>query len=69
VLQVRAEFQNIFNRTFYNTPDTSNPLLAPGGATTQNGATFFTTGFGVVNTLNGAGSRPRSGTLVGRFTF
>jgi hypothetical protein len=69
VLQIRAEFQNIFNRTFYNAPDTSNPFLAPGGATTQNGATFFTSGFGVVNTLNGTGSRPRSGTLVGRFTF
>ncbi|MEO8098173.1 MAG: TonB-dependent receptor [Acidobacteriota bacterium] len=65
-LNVRAEFQNILNRHFYGQPSLGNPntLAAnnnPGGA--------LSAGYGFVNTLNGAGSRPRTGLLVGRFTF
>lgn len=65
-LNVRAEFQNILNRHFYNPAALGNPntLTAnnnPGGA--------LSAGFGFVNTLNGAGSRPRTGMLVARFTF
>ncbi|MEI9813346.1 MAG: ATP-binding protein [Acidobacteriota bacterium] len=65
-LQIRAEFQNIFNRHFYGQPSNGNPntLAAnnnPGGA--------LSAGFGFVNTLNGAGSRPRTGLMVARFTF
>jgi hypothetical protein len=67
-LQVRAEFQNIFNRHFYSAANLSsgnpNTLAAnnnPGGA--------LSAGFGFVNTLNGTGSRPRTGLLVARFTF
>lgn len=65
-LNVRAEFQNIFNRHFYGQPAVANPnaLAAnnnPGGA--------LSAGFGFVNTLNGAGSRPRTGLMVARFTF
>lgn len=65
-LQVRAEFQNIFNRHFYGQPSVANPntLAAnnnPGGA--------LSAGYGFVNTLNGAGSRPRTGLMVARFTF
>lgn len=65
-LQVRAEFQNILNRHFYGQPSVTNPntLAAnnnPGGA--------LSAGFGFVNTLNGAGSRPRTGMMVARFTF
>jgi hypothetical protein len=65
-LNVRAEFQNIFNRHFYGQPAVTNPntLAAnnnPGGA--------LSAGFGFVNTLNGAGSRPRTGLMVARFTF
>jgi hypothetical protein len=66
VLQIRAEFQNILNRHFYGAPSLTNPLTLaannnPGGA--------LSGGFGFVNTLNGAGSRPRTGLLVARFTF
>lgn len=68
VLNIRAEFQNIFNRMFYDPPSTLNPLQAV-TTTTQRGQVIPTGGYGVVNTLNGAGSSPRQGTLVARFTF
>jgi hypothetical protein len=67
-LNVRAEFQNILNRMFYNAPANGNPF-APVTTTTQRGQIIPTGGYGVVNTLNGAGSAPRTGTLVARFTF
>jgi hypothetical protein len=68
LLSVRAEFQNILNRRFYNAPTTTNPL-APITTTTQRGMVFPTGGYGVVNTLNGAGSAPRTGTIVARLSF
>ncbi len=67
-MNVRAEFTNIFNRHFYSAPATANPL-APMTTTTQRGMVIPTGGYGVVNTLNGAGSTPRTGTLVARITF
>jgi hypothetical protein len=65
-LQIRAEFQNIFNRHFYSAPSATNPATTvansnPGGA--------LSAGFGFVNTINGAGARPRTGQMVARFTF
>jgi hypothetical protein len=64
-LQVRAEFANIFNRTFLNTPTSGNALTAQ----TRNAQTgLATAGFGFVNTGT-TQSAPRSGTLVARFTF
>jgi hypothetical protein len=68
LLNVRAEFSNIFNRMFFAAPATGNPLQA---VTTQpqRGQNIPTAGYGVVNTFNGAGSRPRTGTLVARLTF
>jgi hypothetical protein len=73
VLQVRGEFiQNAFNRLFLNSPSNTNPAAN----TTFNGVTnnpftsnALTAGFGFVNTINGAGSNPRNGQLVARFTF
>jgi hypothetical protein len=65
-LQIRAEFQNIFNRHFYLTPSNTNPIAATTN-TNANGA--LSAGYGYVNTTNGAGSRPRTGLLVARFTF
>jgi hypothetical protein len=79
-LQVRAEFANIFNRTFLNTPTSANALAAQtcilnSGATATGTACTnpdtlrsTTAGFGFVNTGT-TQSAPRSGTLVGRFTF
>ncbi|HSP66570.1 MAG TPA: hypothetical protein VLN48_02510, partial [Bryobacteraceae bacterium] len=77
-LQVRFEFQNIFNRTFYNAPAgppfstaISNPQALtfstnpfPNG---QLGA--LSSGFGFVNTLGGLGSQPRTGQFVARIQF
>ena len=67
-LNVRAEFQNILNRMYYNAPANSNPLAAV-TTQTQRGAIIPTGGYGVVNTFNGAGSRPRQGTIVVRLSF
>jgi hypothetical protein len=73
-LNVRVEFQNIFNRVFYSAPavgagfgvattTTTTPVSYnnPGGA--------LSSGYGFVNTFNGAGTTPRSGQLIARFTF
>lgn len=68
VIQVRAEFQNIFNRLFLSAPSVANPNL-PIVTGTNAGNVLNTSGFGSLATLNGAGSTPRSGQLVGRFTF
>jgi hypothetical protein len=73
-LNVRIEFQNIFNRTFLAAPSAANPT-APLLFTNQfaNGATgALSSGFGFVNSVNGggpAGAQPRSGQIVARFSF
>jgi Carboxypeptidase regulatory-like domain/TonB dependent receptor len=71
-LQVRAEFQNVFNRLFLSQPTGGTTVTAPAytnNATTDN-ANVLTGGYGYVATLNGTtGGSPRTGQLVGRFTF
>jgi hypothetical protein len=70
-LQIRAEFVNIFNRTYLPSPITTNPQLP----LTKNTAGQFTGGFGVinataaVNTVPALNGTPRSGTIIARFTF
>jgi len=62
--QVRAEFFNIFNRTYLNNPDSGNALAAQ----QVNSSGVPTSGFGRIN----SGSvflPPRSGQLVMRFEF
>jgi hypothetical protein len=74
-LQVRVEFQNIFNRVSYIAPSTTNPqgltLRTNPFPNGQPGA--LSGGFGFVNTLNGApfGSpeNPRTGQFIARITF
>jgi len=79
--QIRAEFVNIFNRTQIGNPSTT----APGSAPSKNNFGQYTAGFGVINmavsgpltapspTLNALVgqlyAQPRTGTLIGRFTF
>jgi hypothetical protein len=63
-LQLRIEFQNIFNRLSLSAPTATNPSL---GLSASNGVN--TGGFGSVATVNGAGDAPRSGQAVMRFTF
>jgi hypothetical protein len=67
-LQVRAEFQNIFNRHFYSTPVTTGSLTV---APSLNAAGLITGGYGTINTTNGlgGGAVPRAGQAVARFTF
>jgi hypothetical protein len=62
---VRAEFQNAFNRLFLSSPTATNPV-AP---VTTNNAGQLTGGYGYINFVNGAGARPRSGQIVARLTF
>jgi hypothetical protein len=78
-LQLRAEFQNIFNRLFYSLPADSSPFFGlpannPATATQKgnslSGATgLLSGGWGFVNWVEGAGAQPRSGKIVVRFTF
>ncbi|MBV9505173.1 MAG: TonB-dependent receptor [Acidobacteriia bacterium] len=74
-LFIRAEFQNIFNRLFLSMPLTgssspntptlnANPASLP---TTVGGV--YNYGYGYIATIGGAGAQPRSGQIVGRFTF
>jgi hypothetical protein len=72
-LQVRAEFNNIFNRLFYSLPSdgaSTNPL-SPTAHNNAYGTTagLLSSGFGYVNWFNGASAQPRSGRIIARFTF
>jgi hypothetical protein len=62
-LNIRAEFTNIFNRTRFPNPTSTNVLAAQ----TVSGAGLATAGFGYMNTA-GIGS-PRAGQIVERFRF
>jgi hypothetical protein len=62
---IRAEFYNMFNRVFLSAPSATNPSAL----TTKNTLGQLTGGFGYVNTVNGAGTTPRTGQIVARFTF
>ena len=73
-LNIRAEFQNIFNRTYLNNPSVASPQTAPtcklpSGA---NGACSsglqVVSGFGSINTSSLL-YQPRSGQLVAQFVF
>jgi hypothetical protein len=71
-LFVRAEFQNIFNRLFLTTPlaGTSSPTASANPSTpSATAGGVYTGGYGYIATLGGAGSSPRSGQIVARFTF
>jgi len=74
-LNVRVEFQNIFNRTFYGTPSTTNPqgLTFRTNPFPNNQPGALSSGYGFVNTLGGApfGSpeNPRTGQFVARIQF
>jgi hypothetical protein len=65
-LQVRVEFQNIFNRRFLPAPALGNFATAP---TVSNGA--YIAGYGTFGNLSNSGAfgAPRSGQFIGRFTF
>ena len=64
-LNVRAEFQNVFNRLFMSSPSALNAAAITTSTTTG----LLTGGYGYVNYINGAGSRPRTGQIVARLIF
>jgi hypothetical protein len=75
---VRAEFQNVFNRLFYQMPSnqTSTTITTPTGrGNSLSGVSgLLSSGWGYVNWVNGGspgmgGAQPRSGQIVARFTF
>ncbi|HSP67743.1 MAG TPA: TonB-dependent receptor [Bryobacteraceae bacterium] len=84
-LQIRAEFQNVLNRTFYSLPSIGAAFASPtvtittptGRANSLSGTSgLLSSGFGYVNWVNGGsfnalgtGAAPRSGQLVARFQF
>jgi hypothetical protein len=63
-LQVRAEFFNVFNRTYLANPS----LTVPTQPQARNGAGQPTSGWGYINPTS-LYSQPRNGQLVARFTF
>jgi outer membrane receptor protein involved in Fe transport len=71
-LNVRAEFYNIFNRTYYNNPSATNPTLPQTRNNTP--GPFFgnnSGGFGYINlaTTGTQFGQPRTGTIVMRLQF
>jgi hypothetical protein len=70
-LQIRVEFQNVFNRHFYGAPATGSITTGGPAVTTTrtNAGSTLSAGYGFVNWVNGAGSSPRTGLMVARFTF
>jgi hypothetical protein len=68
-LQIRGEFQNIFNRLFYSTPSDGGGVTISTPIGHNNPGGTLSSGFGYVSWLQGAGSQPRSGQLIARFQF
>ncbi len=62
--QIRAEFFNVFNRTYLNNPTSNNALQAQA----RNAAGVPTSGFGRIDSGSVANA-PRNGQIVARFTF
>jgi len=68
-LNVRAEFNNMFNRTQLTSPSTAgNFATAPTKFISGANTGLYSGGFGTFGVLNGL-SGQRTGSLVGRFTF
>ncbi|MEO5923928.1 MAG: TonB-dependent receptor [Bryobacteraceae bacterium] len=69
-LQVRVEFQNIFNRKFVPAPTLGN-FATPATPVLGGTATAFNAGFGTFGnqTVAGVYGAPRSGQFIARFSF
>jgi hypothetical protein len=71
-LNIRAEFQNVFNRVFLTPPSTSATVTPLSPATKSTVTGNYTSGYGYVNEVAGTATfaaQPRSGQIVARFTF
>ena len=67
-LNVRGEFQNVFNRTRLPNPSIATFTAAPTVQATGANAGLYNAGFGTVVPLSGTGGA-RTGLLIGRLTF
>ena len=73
-LNLRVEFQNIFNRTYLNNPSVANPQTAPvcklpsGASGACSAGEQISSGFGAISTSS-VPYQPRSGQLVAQFVF
>ncbi|MEP7355432.1 MAG: hypothetical protein ABI824_19550, partial [Acidobacteriota bacterium] len=67
-LNVRVEFNNVFNRAQLPGPSTTGFQTAPIKFTTGANTGLYTSGFGTINPLGGLQGE-RTGTFVGRLTF
>ena len=72
---IRAELFNVFNRLFLSNPAGVSvggfppPGPNPAAPTVRNALGALSSGYGFVNTFNGAGTQPRTGQMVARFSF
>ena len=67
-LNLRAEFSNVFNRTYLNNPTANNPTIP----VTRNAQGLLTGGFGYISTAFASITQlaqPRNGVIVARFIF
>ena len=67
-LNLRVEFSNFLNRTYYNNPSATNPTTKA----TFNPPGALTGGFGYISTVFSSTTQlaqPRNGTIVARFSF
>ncbi len=66
-LQIRVEFNNIFNRTWLNDPSVTNPLVP----VTHGPNGYLSGGFGYINlgTTSTQFGQPRNGDIVMKITF
>jgi hypothetical protein len=64
-LQIRAEFFNVFNRTYLPNPSSGNPFAATTYASNGN----LNGGFGYINPLGNLFFQPRNGQLVARIQW
>jgi hypothetical protein len=71
-LSIRADFQNIFNRTFITNPTSTNAKLTQSVDSTGkpvSGFGYINTGLGATEQSTGTGMGPRNGIIVVRFNF
>ena len=66
-LSIRAEFTNVFNRTVFPSPTSTNALAPQTRVNNSDPNSTATGGFGWLNTT--AGGTPRQGQIVARFRF
>ncbi len=71
-LSIRADFQNIFNRTYLSNPTSTNAKATQtvdSKGKPVSGFGYINTGLGATEQQTGSGMGPRNGVIVARFNF